>query len=123
MENTMTANAVKQKTEEFAEAILHCEEYTTFVTSHEKFISNSEVQELLKTFQSKRNDLYNDKFTPSLMDEIKDLQEKINTNPIIQQYTTAQNDLVELLQRTNTIITANVGIQFAYVEKGGSCCG
>jgi cell fate (sporulation/competence/biofilm development) regulator YlbF (YheA/YmcA/DUF963 family) len=123
MENIMTANAVKQKTEEFAEAILQCEEYITFLSSHESFTSNNEVQELLRTFRSKRNDLYGNRFSPTLMDELKDLQEKINNNAVIQEYEAAQSDLVELLKRTNTIISGNIGIQFAYTEKGGSCCG
>jgi len=123
MEDIMTANAVKQKTEEFAEAILQCEEYITFLSSHESFTSNNEVQELLRTFRSKRNDLYGNRFSPTLMDELKDLQEKINNNAVIQEYEAAQSDLVELLKRTNTIISGNIGIQFAYTEKGGSCCG
>lgn len=123
MENIMTANAVKQKTEEFAEAILQCEEYITFLSSHESFTSNNEVQELLRTFRSKRNDLYGNRFSPTLMDELKDLQEKINNNAVIQEYEATQSDLVELLKRTNTIISGNIGIQFAYTEKGGSCCG
>jgi cell fate (sporulation/competence/biofilm development) regulator YlbF (YheA/YmcA/DUF963 family) len=123
MENILTANSVKQKTEEFAEAILQCEEYITFLSSHESFTSNNEVQELLRTFRSKRNDLYGNRFSPTLMDELKDLQEKINNNAVIQEYEAAQSDLVELLKRTNTIISGNIGIQFAYTEKGGSCCG
>jgi cell fate (sporulation/competence/biofilm development) regulator YlbF (YheA/YmcA/DUF963 family) len=123
MEDIMTANAVKQKTEEFAEAILQCEEYISFLSSHESFTSNNEVQELLRTFRSKRNDLYGNRFSPTLMDELKDLQEKINNNAVIQEYEAAQSDLVELLKRTNTIISGNIGIQFAYTEKGGSCCG
>ena len=123
MENILTANSVKQKTEEFAEAILQCEDYITFLSSHESFTSNNEVQELLRTFRSKRNDLYGNRFSPTLMDELKDLQEKINNNAVIQEYEAAQSDLVELLKRTNTIISGNIGIQFAYTEKGGSCCG
>jgi cell fate (sporulation/competence/biofilm development) regulator YlbF (YheA/YmcA/DUF963 family) len=123
MENATTVDSVKQKTEEFAEAILQCEEYKEFVSSYDEYISNAEVEELLRTFESKRNDLYGDRFSPSLMDELKGLQEKINTNPIIQRYSATQKELVELLRRTNTIISANLGVQFAYTEKGGSCCG
>lgn len=107
---------------EFAETIVESQEYKKFIEASRKFNRDSEAKELINEFQKKQINLYSGKFDPKLMDELKELQEKINKNSTINQYLEAQADLVNILRRANNVISLRIGTQFAY-SQGGGCCG
>jgi len=113
---------IKNKTKEFANAILECEEYKAFMENSEKLNKNSEAQKLLKESQEKQMVLRFNGFNPSLMDELRELQIKINQNKIIQDFAKSQDELISLLKRTNTVISMRIGMQFGF-SSGGGCCG
>jgi cell fate (sporulation/competence/biofilm development) regulator YlbF (YheA/YmcA/DUF963 family) len=113
---------IKSKTKEFAKAILECEEYRAFIENAEKLNKNAEAQKLLKEFQENQIVLRWNGFNPALMDELRELQTKINQNKTIQDFSKSQDELISLLKRTNTVISMRIGMQFGF-SSGGGCCG
>jgi len=113
-------NDPKAKAKKFALAILECDEYKSFLKSSRDLENDKEAQKLLEGFQQKQMELRYS-FNPKIMDELRRLQMKINQNIQIQNYMKSQQDLIGLLGRTNTVISAKIGFQFA-LNQGG-CCG
>ena len=57
-----------------------------------------------------------------LMDELKDLHEKVSQNDKIQEFNKSRSDLTTLLVATDDLISEKIGRRFA-IKTGGSCCG
>lgn len=115
-------NDPKTKVKEFAKAILECKECKNFIKYNEELRRNQTAQNLLREFQQKQRELQWIGFNPNTLEELRDLQMKINKNETIQNFLRAQQELVDILQRTNDIISEKIGMQFAFFQ-GGSCCG
>lgn len=110
---------IKNKTKEFAQAILESEEYKLFISISDD-LEKSEDSSLLKEFQNKQRELQSRGFDPSLMEELRELQLRINKNETIQKFANAQNELVDLLKKTNSVISTRIGMPFA--SNSGGCC-
>ncbi len=110
---------IKNKTKEFAQAILESKEYKLFISASDDLEKNEDANNLLKDFQKKQMELQYRGFDPSLMEELRELQTKINRNEIIQQFANAQNELVDLLKRTNNIISLRINMPFVSANRGG----
>ena len=111
---------VKAKTREFALAILEYDEYKNFLKNSRDLENDRETGKLLEDFQQKQMELRSN-FDPRIMDELRGLQMKINQNILIKNYVRSQQDLIGLLERTNTVISARIGSKFAFSQ--GGCCG
>lgn len=123
MEELVTKyNDPRKKAKEFAEAILESEAYKNFINSDEELKRNQPAQNLLREFQQKQMELQWNGFNPNTLEELRDLQMKINKNETIQNFGKSQQELVDLLQRTNTIISGKIKTLFAFFQ-GGGCCG
>jgi cell fate (sporulation/competence/biofilm development) regulator YlbF (YheA/YmcA/DUF963 family) len=115
-------NDPKTKAKEFARAILECEEYENYIKNTEGINKDMEAQRLLRQFQEKQVELRWNGFDPKIMDELRELQFKINQNSTIQDFVKSQQELIDILRRTNMIISEEIGMQFAFFQ-GGICCG
>lgn len=115
-------NDPRAKAKDFAQGIVDCKEYKEFMQAFERLRKDGEAQNLLERFQEKQRELQGYGFKPTLMDELRELQMALNLNKVIQEFERSQQDLVALLVRTNTLISATIGVQFAY-PLGGGCCG
>lgn len=109
------------KSKEFAHAILESNEYKSFISASNNLEKNEESNVLIKKFQEKQMEFRRSNFNPSLMDELRELQLKINQNKTILQFSKTQEELVKLLKRTNNIIRTKIGMQFAQGRSGGGC--
>lgn len=110
---------IKNKTKEFAQEILESKEYKTFISVSDDLEKNEVANNLLKDFQKKQMELRWKGFDPLLMEELRELQLKINRNEIIKQFAITQNELVELLRRTNDIISLKINMPFTSTMRGG----
>ena len=99
-------NSAKTKAREFAQAIFDCEEYKNFIKYADELEKNQTAQNLLKQSQEKQ----------------RELQMEINKNEITRNFLKAQDELVDILRRTNDIISGKIRTQFAFLP-GGGCCG
>lgn len=115
-------NDSKTKAKEFANTIVESEEYKNFIKFNKELEKNQTTQNLLREFQQKQMELRWNGFDPNTLEQLKDLQMKINKNEVIQNFVKAQQELVDILRRTNNIISGKIGTQFAFFQ-GGGCCG
>jgi len=120
MEKNKEQKDPKEKTKEFAKAILNCDEYKNFIKYNEDFQKNQTAQNILREFQQKQIEIQGNGFNPNTFEELKDLQMKINQNDTIQNFVNAQEELTDILRRTNNIISIKIGTQFAFFQGGGS---
>lgn len=115
-------DSAKTKAKEFAQAIVDCEEYKNFMKHYEALEKNQKAQSLLKQSQEKQRELQWVGFSANTFQELRELQMEINKNETIQNFQKAQDELVDILRRTNDIISGKIGVQFAFL-RGGGCCG
>ena len=110
------------KAKEFAKAIVESEEYLDFVKCSEEFDKNQAAQGLLRQFQQKQREMQWGGFNPNAFEELKTMQERISQDKVIQGLVKAQEELVNILRMSNTIISDRIGTRFAF-SQGGGCCG
>lgn len=115
-------NDPKRKAKEFAQTIIECDEYKRFIKCNEELQKNQTTQNLLREFQQKQMELQWMGFNPKTFEELRDLQMKISKDNTIQNFVNAQQELTDILLRTNIIISGKIGTQFAFFQ-GGGCCG
>ncbi|MCM8830690.1 MAG: YlbF family regulator [Candidatus Omnitrophica bacterium] len=115
-------NDPKRKAREFAKAIVESPTYKNFIDANKEVQENQELQNLLREFQEKQLELQWKGFDQKILQELRDLQEKLNTNSTFQKFINSQNELVALLRKTNSIISQRIGQEFAQ-RRGGGCCG
>ena len=60
--------------------------------------------------------------TQSDIDELRSLQDKAQTNPIIVDYAQAQQNAVASLREINVEISQLIGLDFAALARRSSCC-
>lgn len=114
-------NDPRTKAKEFSQAIVECDEYKNFIKFDEELQRNQSAQKLLKDFQQKQMELQMGGFNPNTLEELKELQMEIRNNEAIQNFAKSQQELVDVLRRSNDIISAKIGQQFAQGRRGGCC--
>ena len=122
VESVKEVNNPAGKAEEFAQTIVESEEYKKFIQYNNSLQNDTASRRLFAQYQSKQRWLGLGRFKPELMDELMDLHTKVSENMLIQDYNKSVTELIDLLKRTNDLISEKIGRQFAY-SKGGSCCG
>jgi arsenite-transporting ATPase len=111
-----------EKAKEFAKAIVDSDEYKKFVQCNKAIQENTSSKRLLAQYQSRQRRLKLGRFEPGLMDELKDLHDKVAADETIQSFNKSRAELTELLVATDDLISAKIGRRFAFTT-GGSCCG
>ena len=112
--------AVEQKLQAFVDAVSDSEAYQQFMEANDALENDEEAMELLNEYRQKQRQMQMN-FDQSLMAELQEIQEEMDENETIQQHQQAQNELVELLQQTNNVISEPLGMEFAQ-SSGGGCC-
>jgi len=115
-------DSAKTKAKEFAQAIVDCKEYKNFMKCYEALEKNQTARSLLKQSQDKQKELQRIGFNANTFQELRELQKEINKNETIQNFQKAQDEIIDILRKTNDIISGKIGIQFAFL-RGGGCCG
>jgi cell fate (sporulation/competence/biofilm development) regulator YlbF (YheA/YmcA/DUF963 family) len=113
--------AVEAKLQTFIETITDSETYQRFTQASEALENDSEALALLQEFQQKQQQMQRGGFDPSVMSELQELQTEMSDNETIQRHQAAQEELIELLQETNSVISEQIGREFAQ-STGGGCC-
>ncbi|MFW5991325.1 MAG: YlbF family regulator [Candidatus Nanoarchaeia archaeon] len=117
----MENKEIKNKTKEFAQEILKSKEYRYFLSNLKTLRENEKASNLLEEFQRKQRDLQRKEDDSELRDELQKLQVKIKNDETIMTFLRAQDELVNLLRRTNDIISEKIGMPFT--SSLGGCCG
>lgn len=120
-EGQSTEVDVENRLREFVDAIEESQQYRTFVDARERLDDDEEAQQLLETFRQKQALLQRGGFNEETMAELRELQQEMNANETIGAYAHAEDELIELLDRTNDVISERIGEEFAQ-SMGGGCC-
>ncbi|MEF8893871.1 YlbF family regulator [Halodesulfurarchaeum sp.] len=102
----------------FIDAIADCEEYRTFREASERLDKDEAAQQLLEASQRKQILLQRGGFDEELKIEPREVQSKMEDNETISEYRQAEEALIELLDRTNDVISDRVGEEFARTTGG-----
>jgi cell fate (sporulation/competence/biofilm development) regulator YlbF (YheA/YmcA/DUF963 family) len=113
-------NTVEEKLRVFVDAIKNSETYQQFAEASEQLETDPEAMGLLKEYRRKQQQIQQN-FDQELMQELQEIQTELSENEAIQQHRTAQAALIELLQKTNEVISESLGLEFAQ-SSGGGCC-
>lgn len=111
----------KNQVNAFAQAIVECTEYRTFMECNEELDKNLEARELLERYQQNQRDLQWSGYDATLLDELKDLQRRVKSDETLTNFFNSQAALVDLLKRTNDRISEKIGQPFAQKRQGGCC--
>ncbi|MDZ5811739.1 halo-CC-star protein HcsL [Halorubrum sp. AD140] len=106
---------------EFLDALRESETYRRFVAADEALQADADAMALLREYRQKQRQLQCEGFDESVMAELKGLQSELSDSEIIQRQQAAQDDLMELFQRTNDAVSDEIGEEFAR-SVGGGCC-
>lgn len=113
--------SVEESLQTFLDTVRDSETYQQFVDAQVRLEADDEAKELLQAYEQKQQQLQTDEFDQSLMSELQGLQTEVSNNEVIQQYQSAEADLIELLTETNDVISEKIGEEFAQ-SLGGGCC-
>ena len=113
--------SVEAALREFLNALGESETYQRFVAADEALQADADAMALLREYQRKQQQMQRGGFDESVMEELKRLQTELSDNETIQRQQAAQGELVDLLQRTNDVISEEIGEEFAR-STGGGCC-
>ncbi|EMA70721.1 hypothetical protein C461_00492 [Halorubrum aidingense JCM 13560] len=106
---------------EFLDALGESETYQRFVAADEALQEDADAMALLREYEQKQRQMQRGGFDESVMAELKELQTELSTNETVQRQQAAQSELVDLLQRTNDVVSDEIGEEFAR-STGGGCC-
>ncbi len=122
----ITKNKLIESATEFGESLANCMEWLTFKEAQEDLNKNKTAKELLSKYQlslrvnslskSWKRNLSKDK-----SNKLRNLEDKINSNPIIKNFLDCQNNLQKLLVNINKEISDLIGIDFASNSKTCGC--
>ncbi|KTG07734.1 hypothetical protein AUR64_02520 [Haloprofundus marisrubri] len=113
-------DAVEEKLQTFIDAVADSETYQQFIEANTQLESDPEAMELLDEYRQKQRQMQQN-FDQELMAELQEIQTELSENETIKQHREAQSALVELLQKTNDVISEPIGMEFAQ-STGGGCC-
>ncbi|MCU4718803.1 halo-CC-star protein HcsL [Halapricum hydrolyticum] len=105
----------------FVDAIEDCERYRTFREARERLDEDEDAQQLLQTYQQKQIQLQRGGHDPEIMAELREVKSEMDDNETISEYMQAEEELIDLLDRTDDVISDRIGEEFAR-STGGGCC-
>lgn len=123
---TAPASVVLSAARNFAAALVETPQYKAFEQAAERFQQDPAAQQAMEAYRQKQMDL-----RPLLMlnalsaeqtAELESLQTAFVNQPIVQEYSKAQTELVTLCQAVGDALSESIGLNYA-AACGVSCCG
>jgi cell fate (sporulation/competence/biofilm development) regulator YlbF (YheA/YmcA/DUF963 family) len=110
----------------FTSALLNSQEYKNYEETFSKMKQDAVAQKDLQLFQEKQQEINRtyrqDGNREKALAEMNKAQEKLIQNAIISAYSIAQEELSALCAEAGTILSKNIGLDYAAV-CAPSCCG
>lgn len=123
---TAPASVVLSAARDFAAALVETPQYQAFELAAERFRQDQAAQQAMEAYRQKQMDL-----RPLLMlnalsveqtAELESLKNAFMDQPIVQEYSKAQTELVTLCQTLGDALSESIGLNYA-AACGVSCCG
>ncbi len=120
------ASVVLQSARDFAAALAETPQFKTFEQAAYVFHQDQAAQQAMQAFQQKQQSLRAllmlNALSPEQRDELEHLQNAFISQPIVQEYFTAQAELASLCQALGDMLSESIGLNYA-AACGVSCCG
>ncbi len=117
----MAIDAVREKALALADAILELEEYKEFVEMEQKLKEDEVAQELLVEFQRKQQDFIakqlSGEFDQELLNELTDIQSKLNARESVVNFLEAYNRLLAVLSEIVDLISERINLDLSEVYR------
>lgn len=118
---------VMEAAREFGEALADCDECRAVKEGQETLRKDKEASKLLSDYQSTQRSIqtarmWGGRLSKDDLNELKNLEVKINSNYVIKNLLDAQKRQQEVLGSLNTEVSNLLGINFASNSSAGGCC-
>ena len=117
----MVVDAVREKALELADAILQLEEYREFVEMEQKLREDENAQQLLVEFQRKQQDFVtkqmSGEFDQELLNELTEIQSKLNAMESVINFIEAYNRLLAVLGEIVDLISERINLDLSEVYR------
>ncbi len=117
----MVVDVVREKALALADAILQLEEYREFVEMEQKLKEDEVAQELLVEFQQKQQDFVtkqlSGEFDQELLNELTEIQSKLNARESVVNFLEAYNRLLAVLGEIVDLISERINLDLSEVYR------
>lgn len=119
---------VLKSANQFAKLLAESELFQNLENAYIKYTYDSDASEALQKLQSKsislRTMMALSAVSPEDELELQRLQQAFYNQPIVKQYTQAQDDLISASMKVGDILSEAAGLDFgSSCRTGGGCCG
>jgi len=115
----MSIDVVRERAIALADAIVELDEYKNFVEMERRLREDSIAQELLLEFQKKQQDFVtkqlSGEFDQELLNEITEIQTKLNSRESVVNYIEAYNRLISVLNEIIELISERINLDLSEV--------
>jgi len=119
-------SVVKQAARDFAAALAETQQFKAFEQTAFAFRQDQAAQQAMQAYQQKQQSLRAMLMLNALnveqRDELERLQSAFISQPVVQEYFTAQADLATLCQALGDALSESIGLNYV-AACGVSCCG
>ena len=119
-------SVVKQAARDFAAALAETPQFKSFEQADYAFRQDQAAQQAMQAYQQKQQSLRAMLMLNALnveqRDELERLQSAFISQPVVQEYFTAQADLATLCQALGDALSESIGLNYV-AACGVSCCG
>jgi cell fate (sporulation/competence/biofilm development) regulator YlbF (YheA/YmcA/DUF963 family) len=121
-----TPSVVKQAARDFAAALAETPQFEAFEHTAYAFRQDQAAQQAMQAYQQKQQSLRAMLMLNALSDEQRDELDRLKSafisQPVVQEYFTAQAELATLCQALGDTLSESIGLNYA-AACGVSCCG
>ena len=122
----VSSSVVKQAARDFAIALAETPQFKAFEQAAFAFRQDKATQRAMQVYQQKQESLRAlimlNALSVEQRDELERLKSAFISQPVVQEYVTAQAELASLCQAIGDVLSESIGLNFAAV-CGVSCCG
>ena len=117
----MIDEEVKEKAEALVEALMNLQEYRDFLEMEKNLKADSEAQAMILEFQKKQQDFLTKQmsgvFDNELLDELKDLQSKLNARESVVMFIESYNKLLSAIGEILDLISERLELDVGEVYR------
>lgn len=120
------SSVVRQAARDFAAALAETPQFKAFEQAAYTFRKDQTAQQAMQAYQQKQQSmralLMLNAVSVEQRDELEHLQSEFISQPVVQEYFTAQAELASLCQALGDVLSESIGLNYA-TACGISCCG
>jgi len=123
----LNGDTIVEKARSFSKILASSREFQELYSAQGKLNQDKEAKSLLEQFQRKQREFQEARmsgrgFSGEAIEEIENLQDKLQSNSTIMEWARAQQDAIAMIQETNQVISDAAGFDFGQNSSSGGPC-